>query len=293
MVDSPTQELFGSKMKLKKFLMQSKEEIADLLRTIDNPKRLEILSLMIDGATITFRELLEETDLQKSALANHLSSLTDKNLIEKYEKGVYQITLDGTGLLERIAQSYLEGKLREQERLERLLRMLGEKPQHKYKEEKLMETDNKAKIVQLQSMRIVSFHVTESETPENESWKKLEAWAKPKGLFDNPTKNIIYGFNNPDPTKESKTYGYEFWITLDEDFEVDEEITIKTFSGGLYAVMACRGVENISPTWKKLVDWIKNSKYQFAKHQWLEHHIDPNITDHNKILFDLYAPIKE
>ena len=151
------------------------------------------------------------------------------------------------------------------------------------------------KIVPLPRMRVVSFHVTNSKTPETEAWKLLEAWAKPKGLFDNPSIHQVYGFNNPDPTKENKgIYGYEYWISIGDEFEVDPDQTIKTSNGGLYAVMSCRGMETITPTWGELVKKVKNSNYKLVNtHQWLEHHVDPHNTDHESFTLDLYAPIAE
>jgi DNA gyrase inhibitor GyrI len=113
-------------------------------------------------------------------------------------------------------------------------------------------------------------------------------------MFNKPNLHQIFGFNNPDPCKDKPLYGYEFWISVGEDFEVDPDLTVKNFGGGLYAVMSCSGVENISPTWGELVKRVQNSKYKLVKtHQWLEHHVDPHNTDINTFVLDLYAPIAE
>jgi len=150
------------------------------------------------------------------------------------------------------------------------------------------------KIVKLPKMRVVSFHVHESKTPEEVAFKLLEAWANPQGLFKKPAEHQVYGFNNPNPTKEKAEYGYEFWITVSEEFTVAESQTIKTFEGGLYAVMTCKGVKNIAPTWGELAKRIDNSDYNPSKsYQWLEHHINPLVSDYNELLFELYAPISE
>ncbi len=273
-------------------MMKSIDGIIDLLKTLDHPKRLEMLISMIGGDTIPFKELLTITKLQKSALAHHLSVLVDKGMIEKKEKGIYQITIDGEDLLERIAESYIEAKIREQNRLDQLLQSIG-KSFIKIDEGHQMK-ENKMKIVKLPKMRVVSFHVHESKTPENEAFKLLEAWAKPKGLFNVPAQHQVYGFNNPNPTKEKPEYGYEFWITVGETFTVEESQTVKTFEGGLYAVMTCKGVENITPTWGDLVKKVEDSDYNPSKtHQWLEHHINPQVSDIKELLLELYAPISE
>ncbi len=290
-----SQSPFNSKTNLREFMTHSLEGIMDLMNTLAHPKRLEMLIAMLGGAHITFRDLQEKTELQKSALAHHLSVLSDKSLIEKKEKGVYQITVDGDDLLEKIAHSYLESKLREQQRLERLLQLIGKTNPYISQEVPTMGKEKEIlKIVQLSKLRVVSFHVKESNSPEGEAESMLEKWAKPKGMFDQPDIHQVYGFNNPNPTKEQPLYGYEFWVTIPDDFDVESGMTVKTFDGGLYAVMSCQGVESIGPTWGKLVERVSESKYTLVKtHQWLEHHVNPHNTDPDTFILDLYAPISE
>lgn len=289
------QSPFNSKSKLREFLDHSHEGILDLMNTLAHPKRLEMLIAMLGGTNITFKDLQHKTELQKSALSHHLSVLVDKSLIEKKEKGLYQITIDGDDLLERIAHSYLESKLREQQRLEQLLKLIGKTNPYNNQGVITMGKEKEIlKIVKLPKLRVVSFHSKDSKSPEPEAWSKLENWAKPKGMFNRPEIHQIYGFNNPNPTKEQPLYGYEFWITVDDDFEVESELTVKTFDGGLYAVMSCSGVESIAPTWAKLVERVTDSEYKLVKtHQWLERHVDPHNTELTTFVLDLYAPVAE
>ncbi|MFW9992600.1 MAG: effector binding domain-containing protein [Candidatus Odinarchaeota archaeon] len=281
--------------------MKSIDGMIDLIRTLDHPKRLEILAMMVDGKKKTFGELLEVTGLQKSALSNHLSSLVDKNLLEKVEKGLYRISLDGEDLLENLAQSFLNAKIREQQKLVSLLETIGRKPVYVDVEEFTMDKKTSKqlmKIVKLPPTKVVSFQVIGKGigTPEPLAWQKLEEWAKPKGLLDSPGKHQIFGFNNPCPPviDENTEYGYELWLTIPDDFEVEENITVKDFAGGLYGVMSCRGVQEMGKSWTNLAKAIEKSGYKPEKTRtWLEHHIDPTITDGNEILFDLYAPISE
>lgn len=292
MVMRPNREQFDSKVKLQQFMMKSIDGILDLLKTLDHPKRLEMLISMIGGDTITFKNLLAITELQKSALAHHLSVLVDKGMIEKKEKGIYQITIDGEDLLERIAESYIEAKIREQTRLDQLLQSIG-KSSIRIDERRQMKV-NEMKIVKLPKMRVVSFHVKESKTPEDDAFNLLKAWADPQGLFNKPAQHQVYGFNNPNPTHEKPEYGYEFWITIDEEFAVEESQTVKTLEGGLYAVMTCKGVENITPTWGELAKRIDNSDFNLTKDRLcLEHNLNPKVSGHTELLLELYAPISE
>jgi DNA gyrase inhibitor GyrI len=154
------------------------------------------------------------------------------------------------------------------------------------------------RIVKLEAMRVASAHAY-SVSPEQEAWDKLIAWAKPKGLLDDPDTHRIFGFNNPDPSPGSPNYGYEFWIIVGPEVEPEGEIKIKDFSGGLYAVARCDVQGNpgevIPSTWNELIVWGKENNYKRAHHQWLEEHIGPadEPIDEEGFVLDLYMPIME
>ena len=148
------------------------------------------------------------------------------------------------------------------------------------------------RIVNLEPLRVASAYGF-GRSPEYQAWEKLMAWAKPKGLFGGAHRPRIFGFNNPSPSPGSPNYGYEQWMTVDQDIEPAEGIEIKQFSGGLYAVARCEGVQHITETWKRLVLWREESKYQEASHQWVEECFTPEATRLEDYVFDLYAPITE
>ncbi len=120
MVEQP----FKDKATLKRFVLESAEDITDLLKSITHPKRLQILALMSEKSC-SLSDLLKKLDLQKSALANYLSVLVENNLVEKIDRGLYRITIDGEDLLERVAISYFDIKIREKDRLLKLQEMLN------------------------------------------------------------------------------------------------------------------------------------------------------------------------
>ena len=152
------------------------------------------------------------------------------------------------------------------------------------------------RIIKLEPMRVASFHGF-GQTPEDEAWNKLVAWAKPKGFLDDPKHHRIFGFNNPEPSPGSPNYGYEFWITIGTEVQPAREMEIKDFAGGLYAVTWCevqgRPYETIPATWKKLVLWRENSKYKHANHQWLEEHLHEKDAPEGDFNLNLYLPIAE
>ncbi|MFW9845796.1 MAG: GyrI-like domain-containing protein [Candidatus Thorarchaeota archaeon] len=158
----------------------------------------------------------------------------------------------------------------------------------------------KVRIERLEPMRVASVRAI-SKSPENDAWEKLREWAEPRGLLDDIKKHPVFGFNNPDPTPGKQEYGYEFWIKIGKDVDVEGDIEIKEFEGGLYAVtttplkadpsMTDDGIEFIGG-WKRLADWIKASKYDFGNQQCLEKAHETGVSEDDLIL-DLYWSIKE
>jgi DNA gyrase inhibitor GyrI len=146
------------------------------------------------------------------------------------------------------------------------------------------------RIVTLDPIRVASV-LGFGPSPEYVAWEKLAAWAGPRGLLAEPDRPRIFGFNNPSPSPASPNYGYEFWIEVRLDVESDDQVQVKEFGGGLYAVTRCQGVETITDTWKQLVAWLAASPYRQAHHQWLEEHINAADATPEELILDLYAPI--
>ena len=73
---------------------KSFSEMLDILKAMANDKRLKIMATLLTGEK-TFDTLKKETDLQKTALSNHLTMLIDCALIEKPDHGKYKLTDDG------------------------------------------------------------------------------------------------------------------------------------------------------------------------------------------------------
>lgn len=187
------------------------------------------------------------------------------------------------------------------------------------------------KIVQLPPMKVVSFHAMGEflGNPEEKASTKMVAWAKPKGLLKDPSRHMIFGFNNPDPPLDAdgilepnSEYGYEFWITVGEKFEAEDDVDMKTVEGGLYAVMTCKveGAVDIGKTWRKLIKWVQESEeYDFhpnwkgLKSRYDKSHVEHGITGlenllnpwvetpskgmpwktKERLIIDMYAPVVE
>jgi DNA gyrase inhibitor GyrI len=147
------------------------------------------------------------------------------------------------------------------------------------------------RIVRLEPMRVASAHGF-GQSPEGEAWDKILAWAKSEGLLEELEAHRFFGFNNPDPSPGSPNYGYEQWITVGPNVEVEGDVELKDLSGGLYAVAPCK-LSNIGEVWKQLVAWREDSPYKPAYHQWLEECLTLPGTPFDEMEFDLYLPIAD
>ena len=145
------------------------------------------------------------------------------------------------------------------------------------------------RIVHLEPLRIASTYGF-GESPEEIAWGKLKAWIQDQGI--NPEDHRFFGFNNPSPSAGSPNYGYEQWITVGANVEPTDDVKVKDFEGGLYAVTRCK-LPDIGPAWKQLARWRESSKYSFGHHQWLEECISDIYAPFEEIVMDIYLPISD
>jgi DNA gyrase inhibitor GyrI len=166
---------------------------------------------------------------------------------------------------------------------------------HKSEGEKFMEHPIEVKIVQLEPISVACFPAY-GPSPEEEGWDRLVAWARPLGLLDEPEKHRIFGFDTAGPSPASENRGYEFWIEVEPGSQPQEDVQIKPFSGGKYAVYRIAKVvnpwETIPAAWQALVLWQEDSAYKMGQAQCLEHHIDLADTPLADCSMDLYLSIE-
>jgi DNA-binding HxlR family transcriptional regulator len=104
---------------LENILSEFPNGIAELLRSASHPARIKVLTLLLQGKR-DFSKLTHNTDLSKTALANHLKHLIEKGLIERVARGEYSLTVDGKELLNAVATVYKNSAQREEARKELL-----------------------------------------------------------------------------------------------------------------------------------------------------------------------------
>jgi AraC family transcriptional regulator len=152
-------------------------------------------------------------------------------------------------------------------------------------------------IKTLPPMRVATF-LAYSPTPEIDARQKLVAWAKNHGYWQLPPAVRIFGFDNPTSSEGSPNRGYEFWITVGPDVQSDDQVKIKEFPGGLYAVLRCDVTKAdpfdvIFPSWQNLVKWVESSHYKLGSQQCLEEELTRNEEMGKNFILDLYLPIVE
>lgn len=137
---------------------------------------------------------------------------------------------------------------------------------NKLKEKKQMEDIKKAsetkdiiknvRILYLPPVTVASSHYIGPE-PENHAGKALDKFVKQNKLAEIKPDLRVYGFNNPNPQGDEE-YGYEFWVTIPENFEVTAPIEKKAFAGGMYAAYSIKMGD--FHLWQHFYEWVMNSK---------------------------------
>jgi DNA gyrase inhibitor GyrI len=157
-----------------------------------------------------------------------------------------------------------------------------------------MSQDLNVRIVRLPSLRVACVNGY-GEGPETLAFDKMRAYVKEKGFDRDGQPHRFFGFNNPNPSAGSPLYGYDVWVTVDQNVQSEDEVKVLDFPGGLYAVLSIHPItgEEIFPAWQQLVAWREKSKYRPASHQWLEEHIGDIKLSFPDLTLDLFMPIAE
>ncbi|MHA2296212.1 MAG: ArsR/SmtB family transcription factor [Candidatus Hodarchaeales archaeon] len=95
-----------SDKEVQNFLLESLNKISIALKATAHSKRLKVLALLIDQPE-TFSNLRRKTSIEsKTVLAHHLGLLVNSNLVERKERGMYDITPEGRELLKAAVDVY-------------------------------------------------------------------------------------------------------------------------------------------------------------------------------------------
>ena len=127
-------------------------------------------------------------------------------------------------------------------------------------------TDRDVRILFLPSMTVASIHIQKGlGDSEGECHHILDSFVKKHRLTERKADLRHFGFNHPDGDPVSGSYhGYEMWVSIPEDLEVEKPLQKKLFPGWLYAApMIPMGAFE---EWEWLFDWIGRSEsFEFDK----------------------------
>ena len=78
--------------------MSSLDDLVNILKAVSQSSRLQILIYSLHKSR-SFQELMQNTNIQKTALNVHLNQLIEQKLLEKQERGIYRTTILGEELI--------------------------------------------------------------------------------------------------------------------------------------------------------------------------------------------------
>ncbi len=135
------------------------------------------------------------------------------------------------------------------------------------------------RIIHLPPLTVASSHYF-GKNPEDNAMSMLSEFIRTTRLAEIKPDLRIFGFNNPSEQDAEGNYGYEFWVTIPDDFHVTVQVVKKHFDGGLYGAHAIQ-MGNFHE-WQWLYEWVKASdKYELDAREPLgmgggiEEHLNP------------------
>lgn len=118
-------------------------------------------------------------------------------------------------------------------------------------------TDRDVRIINLPPFTVAAYRSLGSMA-EVDSMGPVREWVERVRLFERYPQARHFGFNHPNGKEPDQSdHGYERWITVPDDFEVEPPFMKKSFPGGLYAAhMIPMGAFE---EWQWLLEWALNS----------------------------------
>jgi DNA-binding transcriptional ArsR family regulator len=96
-------------------------DLTEILKVLGNEKRLKIMILLLSRPQ-SYSTIVEEINLKKTAVSNHLTHLIKVGLIERGEYGIYKITGDGEEFLKAIEFAYQNSPSRQLQKFSKIER---------------------------------------------------------------------------------------------------------------------------------------------------------------------------
>jgi AraC-like DNA-binding protein/DNA gyrase inhibitor GyrI len=150
----------------------------------------------------------------------------------------------------------------------------------------------------LPRMRVASYWVL-SESPEEDGYKVIMAWAKKNKLLKPDNGARIFGFDYPSYFAQKR--GYEWWVTVPGHYQFNKNDSVKEkyVPEGMYALISIAYKKNdfndfigkLFEAKGRFAKWCRESEYGFAFHQYLEESVITDDNENNIRRSNLYFPI--
>ena len=289
-------ESFSNDDAMNEFFTNEIDHISELLKILSNPLRLKILSLLFNKPTM-FNDLLEETNVQKSVLGNHLSTLREKYLIKKIDRGFYKITDDGKEILKHLSIAFLNIRLNEQERLERKMftyeRILS-KYTNKVESKEIVNNEIDRKEGNLMNIETVNREAfilvgltSRGTEPKDFIFPLWETFLKRFNELDGKIKSSAkYGVSY-DINKETREFSYFIGSELGKNKEIPDNMLTFKLPAREYVVVEC-SLNTLQNGWKAASKWIKEHGYRDISPPEFEFYPEDHETDDD--LLYIYVP---
>lgn len=127
-----------------------------------------------------------------------------------------------------------------------------------------------------------------------EAWKKMIAWAGPKGLFGPQTSFIGVGHDDPSTVAPEKLR-YDACITVGPEVSGEEEIQITELPGGEFATLVHKGpYEQLEKTYMWLYgSWLPASGWEASPRPGYEVYLNtPESTPTEELLTEINIPLE-
>jgi DNA-binding transcriptional MerR regulator len=228
-------------LRLKQILVLRKlriplKSIADVLLTEDTAIMIKVLKQNLSeiedelSALVTIRDVIESFIKSLNLKNTKLQLLDDESLLEIVDS----LTASKINIKEDKTMSDL---IKANEKLNKLM-------------------DNDVRIIHLPPYTVASYHFI-GENPEETVGKVVSKYLQEINLYEIKPDARMFGFNNPNPSKDREHHGYEDWVTIPDNLDVPAPLVKKHFKGGLYAVHSIK-FPNFHE-WKLLHEWVENN----------------------------------
>ena len=127
------------------------------------------------------------------------------------------------------------------------------------KAQEVLRGDLRVRIVVLPSMTVAAYHFI-GENAEEIACDVVSRFVRELGLYEIKPDSRMFGFNHPEPAPD-RPYGFEVYVTIPDDLEINAPLVKKRMQGGIYA-----GITIDYPNfheWELIMKWLDgNNKWE-------------------------------